>query len=118
MDLVRRIEGRTEPKTGFFVEIERGFLTGDEKLTGCALNDFSNLQIFPDGRAYRCGLLVDQPDMASLSMTGDELVFTRRESGEEGLASGLLPSCRSCPAVNSQDHRACIYDKASSALRP
>ena len=118
MDLVRRIEGRTEPKTGFFVEIERGFLTGNEKLTGCALTDFSNLQIFPDGRAYRCGLLVDRPDLASLSMTGDDLIFTQRESGEQGLASGLTPSCRSCPAVKSREHRACIYDKVSSVLRP
>lgn len=118
MDLVRRIEGRTESEAGFFVEIERGFLTGSEKLTGCALTDFSNLQIFPDGRAYRCGLLVDRPGMASLSMTGDDLIFTRRESGEQGLASALTPSCRSCPAVKSRDHRACIYDKVSSALRP
>jgi MoaA/NifB/PqqE/SkfB family radical SAM enzyme len=118
MDLVRRIEGRKESETGFFVEIERGFLTGNDKLTGCALTDFSNLQIFPDGRAYRCGLLVDQPDMASLSMTGDELIFTQRELGEEGLASALASTCRSCPAVNSQDHRACIYDKVSSASRP
>jgi MoaA/NifB/PqqE/SkfB family radical SAM enzyme len=118
MDLVRRIEGRTESRTGFFVEIERGFLGGNEKLTGCALTDFSNLQIFPDGRAYRCGLLVDRPGMASLSMTGDNLIFTQRESGEEGLASTLESSCRSCPAVKSQDHRACIYDKVSSTIRP
>ena len=118
MDLVCRIDGRTESGAGFFVEIERGFLTGNEKLTGCALTDFSNLQIFPDGRTYRCGLLVDRPGMASLSMTGDDLIFTQRDSGEQGLASGLTPSCRSCPAVNSQEHRACIYDKVSSALRP
>ncbi len=118
MNLVRRVEGRTEAGSDFFVEIERGFLTGNEKLAGCALTDFSNLQIFPDGRAYRCGLLVDQPDMASMFMTGPDLIFTQRESGEEGLASALTPSCRSCPAVNSKDHRACIYDKASSASRP
>jgi len=118
MDLVRRIDGRTEPRAGFFVEIERGFLTGNEKLTGCALTDFSNLQIFPDGRSYRCGLLVDRPGMASLAMTGDDLVFIQRESGEERLASAMTSSRRSCPAVKSQDRRACIYDKVSSTLRP
>lgn len=117
-NLVSRIESRTETRPDFFVEIERGFLADNNELTGCALTDFSNLQIFPDGRVYRCGLLVDQPDMASLSLTGDDLVYTQRNSGEEYLASAVAPSCSSCPAVVSQDRRACIYDKVSSARRP
>jgi molybdenum cofactor biosynthesis enzyme MoaA len=117
MQLVRQVKGRTETRPGFFVEIERGFLTGDEKFTGCALTDFSNLQIFPDGRAYRCGLLVDQPGMASLSMMGDDLRLTQREAGEELLASSMTHSCNSCPVVVTQGRKACIYDKVSSALR-
>ena len=51
---------RVETRPDFFVEIERGFLAEGDPLVGCALDDFSNLQILPDGRAYRCGLLVDQ----------------------------------------------------------
>jgi MoaA/NifB/PqqE/SkfB family radical SAM enzyme len=113
--LVRQVEDRTETQPGFFVEIERGFLAGDEKFTGCALTDFSNLQIFPDGRAYRCGLLVDQPGMASLSMTGDDLMLTQREAGEELLAASMTHSCDSCPVVVTQGRKACIYDKVSSA---
>lgn len=61
----------------FFIEIERGFLAEDEPFTGCTLADFSNVQIFPDGGAYRCGPLVDQDGMASLSMTGGQLRLTR-----------------------------------------
>jgi hypothetical protein len=91
---------------------------GDQKFTGCALTDFSNLQIFPDGRAYRCGLLVDQPGMASLSMMSDDLLLTQREAGEELLAASMTHSCDSCPVVVTQGRRACIYDKVSSALRP
>jgi MoaA/NifB/PqqE/SkfB family radical SAM enzyme len=114
--LVRRIESRTERRPDFFVEIERGFLAAGEPLVGCALDDFSNLQIFPDGRAYRCGLLVDQDEMSSLSMIGDQLRFTRRGHGEELLRTSTRNSCESCP-VKPAEGRACIYDKASSARR-
>jgi MoaA/NifB/PqqE/SkfB family radical SAM enzyme len=118
LDLVRWVEDRTETQPGFFVEIERGFLAGDQEFAGCALTDFSNLQIFPDGRAYRCGLLVDQPDMASWSIMGDELVLTQPHAGEELLAASMTHSCDSCPVAMTQGPKACIYDKVSSALRP
>jgi MoaA/NifB/PqqE/SkfB family radical SAM enzyme len=113
-DLVRTIADRAETRPDFFVEIERGFLAGDDRLTGCALEDFSNLQILPDGRAYRCGLLVDQEGMASLAMTGDQLRLTRRDKGEELLRS-TSSGCDACPAVHADGRRACIYDKVSSA---
>lgn len=116
-DLVRRIGALTPMRPDFFVEIERGFLTGDRRLTGCALTDFSNLQILPDGRAYRCGLLVDQEGMASLTMTGEQLLMNRPGIGEELLKSSMPPECDACPAATREDgRRACIYDKVSSAL--
>lgn len=113
--LVRTISERVETRPDFFVEIERGFLAGDDRLTGCALGDFSNLQILPDGRAYRCGLLVDQAGMASLAMTGGQLRLTRPETGEELLRSSTPSGCDTCPAVQADGRRACIYDKVSSA---
>jgi MoaA/NifB/PqqE/SkfB family radical SAM enzyme len=113
-ELVSRIESRQERRHGFFVEIERGFLADGEPLTGCALVDFSNLQILPDGRAYRCGLLVDQDEMASLSMTGDELRLVRPRHGEELLRTSMPGSCDGCPVVRMDGRRACIYDKPSS----
>ncbi|HTT55283.1 MAG TPA: radical SAM protein [Streptosporangiaceae bacterium] len=113
--LVRMIAGRVEARPDFFVEIERGFLDENDRLTGCALEDFSNLQILPDGRAYRCGLLVDQDGMASLAMSGDELRLTRPDSGEELLRSTMPSGCGTCPAMQLDDRRACIYDKVSSA---
>ena len=79
--LVRTIADRVETRPDFFVEIERGLLADDDPLTGCALEDFSNLQILPEGRAYRCGMLVDQEGMASLAMTGDQLRLTRPDWG-------------------------------------
>ena len=112
--LVGRVESRKEQRPGFFVEIERGFLAEGESLTDCALADFSNLEVMPDGRAYRCGLLVDQPEMASLSMAADMLLVTRPGYGEEVLRS-MLPSCDGCPVKQADGRRACIYDKASSA---
>ena len=105
---------RVETRPDFFVEIERGFLAEGDPLVGCALDDFSNLQILPDGRAYRCGLLVDQESMASLTMTGDQLRLTRPGFGEELLRSSTLPGCDSCPAEQADGRRACIYDKVNS----
>lgn len=113
--LVRTIADRVETRPDFFVEIERGFLAHGDPLTGCALGDFSNLQILPDGRTYRCGLLVDQEGMASLAMTGDQLRMTRPQVGEELLRSSMPSGCDTCPAVQADGRRACIYDKVSSA---
>jgi MoaA/NifB/PqqE/SkfB family radical SAM enzyme len=116
-ELTRRVARRTERRPDFYVEIERGYLADDEQLAGCALADFSNLQILPDGRAYRCGLLVDQEEMASLAMTGGQLRLTSAAQGEERLRTDWLSSCDSCPVMHAEGRRACIYDKVSS-LRP
>ncbi len=116
-ELVRMVARRTDPGPNFFVEVERGFLTESESLVGCALTDFSNLQIFPDGRAYRCGLLVDQVGMSSLTMTGDRLLVTGRDRGEELLRTSLPVACDRCPVTSTESRRACIYDKVSSAQR-
>jgi MoaA/NifB/PqqE/SkfB family radical SAM enzyme len=113
--LVRIVAERVETRPDFFVEIERGFLAQDDPLLGCALDDFSNLQILPDGRAYRCGLLVDQAGMASLAMTGDQLRLTSPRFGEELLKSSAISGCDTCPAMQADSRRACIYDKVSSA---
>jgi len=112
--LVHRVESRIEEQPGFFVEIERGFLAEGEPLTACALTDFSNLEVLPDGRAYRCGLLVDQVDMASMSMMDDQLNYTSLGSGEELLRSAMRASCDSCPVMRTDGRRACIYDKVRS----
>ncbi|HEV2371913.1 MAG TPA: hypothetical protein VGS19_07075 [Streptosporangiaceae bacterium] len=103
-----------ERRPGFFVEIERGFLAEGEFLTGCALIGFSNLEVMPDGRAYRCGLLVDQPAMASLTMAGDELRLFRPDHGEELLLSTMPNSCDGCPVMRADGRHACICDKVSS----
>lgn len=113
--LVRTVADRVETRPDFFVEIERGFLADDDPLTGCALEGFSNLQILPEGRAYRCGMLVDQEGMASLAMTGDQLRLTRPQTGEELFRSSMPSGCDTCPAVEADGRRACIYDKVSSA---
>ena len=116
--LVSWVEKREERRPDFFVEIERGFLAEGEHLTGCALTDSSNLQILPDGSAYRCGLLVNQSEMASLSMTGDQILLVRPKHGEELLRSDMLPSCDACPVMQAYGRRACIYDKVSSVRHP
>ena len=112
--LVRSVESRIEDRPGFFVEIEHGFLAEGEPLAACALTDFSNLQVLPDGRAYRCGLLVDQVDMASMSMVDDQLNFTNMAFGEELLRSSMRLTCDSCPVMRMDGRRACIYDKVRS----
>ena len=114
LDLVTAISKRAETRPDLFVEIERGFLAEGEPLVGCALPDFSNLQILPDGRAYRCGLLVDQVGMASLAMQDDQLLLTRPGLGEDRLEASMSPACTSCPAVQADGRRACIYDKVGS----
>jgi MoaA/NifB/PqqE/SkfB family radical SAM enzyme len=116
--LVDWVGKRTERRADFFVEIERGFLAEGERLTGCALTDSSNLQILPDGNAYRCGLLVDQSEMASLALKGDQIQFVRPKHGEELLRSSMLPSCDACPVMQAYGRRACIYDKVSSVRHP
>jgi MoaA/NifB/PqqE/SkfB family radical SAM enzyme len=111
--LVRSVAERAQQEP--FIEIERGFLGEGDHLARCALDDFSNLQILPDGRAYRCGLLVDQEGMASLAIAGDELRIARPGLGEELLRSTTPPGCDACPAMQADGRRACIYDKVSSA---
>jgi MoaA/NifB/PqqE/SkfB family radical SAM enzyme len=114
LDLVTAISKRADTRPDLFVEIERGFLAEGEPLTECALPVFSNLQILPDGRAYRCGLLVDQVGMASLAMQDDQLLLTRPGFGEDGLEASMTPACNSCPAMQANGRCACIYDKVSS----
>jgi MoaA/NifB/PqqE/SkfB family radical SAM enzyme len=114
-ELTRRIGQRVETRPDFFVEVERGFLAEGEPLTNCALADASNLQIFPDGRAYRCGLLADQEAMAALSMTGSQLLLTRPARGEDRVLASMPPSCDGCPVMWPESRHACIYDKVRSA---
>ncbi len=113
--LTREIESRVELRPDFFVEIERGFLDEEQAFTACALSDFSNLQVLPDGRAYRCGLLVDQYHMASLMMEGENLLVTRPNQGEELVRSSMTSSCDRCPVITTESRHACIFDKISSA---
>jgi len=67
----------------------------------------------PDGRAFRCGLLADQVEMASLVMTDGELRRIRPYGGEVKYASEAA-ACDSCPVKDGR--RACIYDKVSSLV--
>ena len=112
--LTQRISRRVDCSPDFFVEIERGFLEPDQPLTNCALVGFSNLQIMPDGRAFRCGLLADQAELASLVMAQGELRRTQPDPGEEELLmkAAKAPLCDGCPVTEGR--RACIYDKVSS----
>lgn len=112
--LTRRIAQRADRGPDFFVEIERGFLEPDQPLTNCALVGFSNLQIMPDGRAFRCGLLADQAEMASLVMADGELRLTRADPGEDKYVPASGPACDGCPVKDGR--RACIYDKVSSLV--
>jgi MoaA/NifB/PqqE/SkfB family radical SAM enzyme len=112
--LTRRIAQRADRGPDFFVEIERGFLEPDQPLTNCALVGFSNLQILPDGRAFRCGLLADQAELASLVMADGELRLTRADPGEDKYVPAPGLACDGCPVKDGR--RACIYDKVSSLV--
>jgi MoaA/NifB/PqqE/SkfB family radical SAM enzyme len=114
--LTRRISERADRSPDFFVEIERGFLEPDQPLTNCALVGFSNLQIMPDGRAFRCGLLADQAELASLVMAHGELRRAQPDPGEEELLMKAAKAslCDGCPVT--QGRRACIYDKISTLV--
>jgi MoaA/NifB/PqqE/SkfB family radical SAM enzyme len=115
--LTRRISQRVDCSPDFFVEVERGFLEPDQPLTNCALVGFSNLQIMPDGRAFRCGLLADRAELASLVMAQGELRRTQPDPGEEELLMKAAKTqlCDGCPVT--QGHRACIYDKISTLVQ-
>src|SRR2546429_5809372 len=76
---------------------------------GYSLADSYNLQILPDGSAYRCGLLVDDREMASLRFARGEVLLDS-DGGEERIKRGAR-DCSSCPAIRSTERRACIYDK-------
>jgi MoaA/NifB/PqqE/SkfB family radical SAM enzyme len=112
--LTRRIAQRADRGPDFFVEIERGFLEPDQPLTNCALVGFSNLQIMPDGRAFRCGLLADQAEMASLIMRDGELRPTQADPGEDKYVTESASACDGCPVKG--EGRACIYDKVTSLI--
>jgi MoaA/NifB/PqqE/SkfB family radical SAM enzyme len=107
------IENFQPTNPGFFVEIERGYLEDDEAFGGCAIEEMTNLQIFPDLRVYRCGLLVDDPDMSSLRVVQGEVRLEKPLGGEQALLS-IVSSCDSCPLRDAERRHACIYDKVSS----
>jgi hypothetical protein len=112
--LVGQIKARTETQGNFFIDIERSFLDDGEPLTTCAIRSFSNLQILPDGRAYRCGLLVDQPEMASMTMAGGKLLMSAQDRGEELMRSEIGRSCQACPVVDGNERHTCITDRITS----
>ncbi len=110
--LTDAVAARQPARPDFVVEVQRGFVdqTADGG-TDCAIPALSNLQVFPDGRAYRCGLLVDRPEMASLTMADGVLRVTGPHVGEDAVGVGS-DGCDGCPL--SKDDRACIYDKVVS----
>jgi MoaA/NifB/PqqE/SkfB family radical SAM enzyme len=80
---------------GFIVDCELSFgygLAGED--TGmCAVRDRSNLQFFPDGSVFSCGMLVDRPDLAGYLWRDGGLYLRQAESEVTRTAT----SCSGCP---------------------
>lgn len=86
--LVEWVEGLGATDEHFFVDIERAFLDPGESLSACAVNDMSNLQVMPDGSAYRCGAVADSPEMSTMAFSGSALTLRHRGRGEDSLGAG------------------------------
>lgn len=99
-------------RSSVFAEIERGYL-GKQPLTGCAILERTNLQVFPDGQAFLCGLGVDDDGWSTLRLDAQGLRTVRPDGWEAQLRNQLQGGCESCPAVQEAG-RACIYDKVRS----
>ena len=56
--------------------------------------------------------------MASLAMTGGRLKLMNAAHGEERLRTDWLSSCDSCPVMQVDGRRACIYDKVQLDTSP
>ena len=62
---------------------------------------------------------VHQSEMASLSMTRDQILLVRPKHGEELLRlEDAASSDYVCPVMQAYGRRACIYDKVSSVRHP
>jgi hypothetical protein len=87
------------------------FQRSDQEKSPCALRDGGNLQIMPDGSAFTCGLLVDQPG-ASRYVWAGRGPRQRLESHELDLGSSDEP----CPArlaeTGSASTPVCIYSRS------
>lgn len=117
LSMINRVRSRIGPTVEHFVEVERAFVDEGEALVGCALADGSNLQIMPDGNAYRCGLLVDNPRTVSLRFAHAGLEVVGAGRGEEALRH-RLSACHGCPVFAPGERRACIYDKLVMGREP
>ena len=115
-EVVALVERVRPHAPGFFVEVERAFLDAGQPLRGCALQQMTNLQVMPSGRAYRCGALADEPEMSALAFLRGDLVVTRSAAGEEAVRSAAA-GCLGCP-LSPGSGQACIYDKVVSTAGP
>jgi MoaA/NifB/PqqE/SkfB family radical SAM enzyme len=113
--VVEKVRGH-EPRHGSFtVDVQLGFTLGNrgEQPDMCAVRERTNLQFFPDGSVFSCGMAVDGTMSSAYQWEGATLT-TRASSDELALAQR---SCFGCPArepviSNSEVYfPLCIYNR-------
>ena len=98
----------------YYVECQDVFRTGSETLS-CAVGRTTNLQFFPDGSVFTCGMLVSS--VPSTYTFSDGGLFHR--TGESELTLVHDHKCTSCPARSSETlepgiSAGCIYTRITT----
>jgi hypothetical protein len=75
----------------------------------CAVRDRTNLQFFPDGSVFSCGMLVESPALSGYVFRDGEL--TRRPGNTELTLTG--GECAGCPMRQRDGDYVpiCIYNR-------
>ena len=120
--VLREVESYHPQRKEFIVDCELSFgydMAGED--TGmCAVRDRSNLQFFPDGTVFSCGMLVDRPDLAGY-LWRDGRLYLRQAESEVTRTSA---PCTGCPiragtggAEESAPVALCIYNRLDLSER-
>ncbi len=99
----------------YVVDCELAFAYGlpGEDVNACAVRDRANLQFFPDGAVFSCGMLINEAGRSGYHWRGERLV----ENAGATEVSDAQIACGKCPqrdAVVEGDHTytpLCIYNR-------
>ena len=111
------VEKYSPSRADFIVDCELGFELGyrGEDRRMCAVRDRTNLQFFPDGDVFSCGMLVDRHELAGYVWSDGGLHLRQAESE----VTRTVTPCGGCPmraGADVKDGRKeplplCIYNR-------
>ncbi|KJK51682.1 hypothetical protein UK23_06075 [Lentzea aerocolonigenes] len=110
-EVLEVVRGYVSPRADFAVDCELGYAYGlpGEDLGECAVRGLSNLQFFPSGAVFACGMLVEDEDLSGYRW--QDGMLTERSGSSELTRTDA--SCAGCPLRHPDNGFTplCIYNR-------